>query len=70
MDHPSQDPANPVGLCAACRHVRVVRTPRSHFWLCERSRSDPRYARYPRLPVRTCPGYEPGAEPPGEPPRP
>ena len=46
------------GLCASCRHVRVVATPRSQFLLCERSRTDPTYARYPRLPMRECPGYE------------
>jgi len=30
----------------------------SQFSLCERSRSDPAYPRYPRLPVRECRGYE------------
>ena len=30
----------------------------SRFLLCERSRTDARYARYPRLPVIRCPGYE------------
>jgi hypothetical protein len=33
------------------------------FSLCERSRSEPdRYARYPRLPVERCDGFE-AAEP-------
>ncbi len=50
------DPA--VGLCARCRHARRVATPRSLFWLCERSRVDTTYARYPRLPVVSCAGYE------------
>ena len=57
------------GLCASCRHARVVATPRSQFLLCERSRTDPTYARYPRLPMRACPGHErgePGAETGGE----
>jgi hypothetical protein len=53
----SPDPA--VGLCATCRHSRRVETPRSTFWLCERSRTDPSFEKYPRLPVRECPGYEP-----------
>jgi hypothetical protein len=53
-----EDPA--VGLCARCRHARRVATPRSLFWLCERSRTDPGYARYPRLPMLSCPGFEPG----------
>ena len=48
------------GLCAHCRHARAVETPRSRFWLCERSREDVNYARYPRLPVLACPGFEPG----------
>ena len=60
-----EDPA--VGLCARCRHARQVATPRSLFWLCERSRDDANYARYPRLPILDCPGFEPG-EPVGSPP--
>lgn len=47
------------GLCASCIHARPVRTPRSAFWLCERSREDARFERYPRLPVLQCPGYAP-----------
>ena len=27
--------------------------------MCRRSREDPAYPRYPRLPVLACPGYEP-----------
>ena len=53
-----EDPA--VGLCARCRHARRVETPRSLFWLCERSKVDTTYARYPRLPMQSCPGFEPG----------
>ena len=53
-----EDPA--VGLCARCAHARHVDTPRSRFWLCDRSRVDTSYARYPRLPMRECRGYEPG----------
>jgi hypothetical protein len=26
--------------------------------MCERSKVDPRFAKYPRLPVTSCPGYE------------
>ncbi len=50
----------PAGLCERCRHARLVRTPRSAFWLCGRSAMEPGYARYPRLPVLACPGHEPG----------
>ena len=47
------------GLCGSCRHGRRVVTLRgSQFWLCERSRSDPAFPRYPGLPVVTCRGYE------------
>ena len=49
------------GLCDSCRHQRIVRNTRgSQFSLCERSRSDPRFPRYPRLPVTRCDGYEEG----------
>jgi hypothetical protein len=47
------------GLCDTCRHQRVVRNTRdSAFSLCERSRTDPGFPRYPRLPVVACRGYE------------
>lgn len=50
------------GLCAGCRHGREIRSDRgSVFWLCRRSATDPRFPRYPALPVRACPGYEPEA---------
>jgi hypothetical protein len=45
------------GLCATCAHARLVSTPRSRFLLCEKSREDERFARYPRLPVIACEGY-------------
>ncbi|HLM49712.1 MAG TPA: hypothetical protein VK279_04130 [Solirubrobacteraceae bacterium] len=48
----------PAGLCDTCRFQRVIRTTRgSAFSLCERSRTDPAYVKYPRLPVRACPGW-------------
>jgi hypothetical protein len=48
-----------VGLCARCRHARRLRSERgSAFWLCGRAAADRRFAKYPRLPVRECPGYE------------
>ncbi len=49
----------PAGLCDTCAHQRVIRNTRgSQFSLCERSRTDPAYPRYPRLPVNDCPGWE------------
>ena len=50
------------GLCGACAHARSIITARgSRFYLCELSRTDPRFPRYPRLPVLRCPGFEPRA---------
>jgi hypothetical protein len=47
------------GLCDSCAHQRIVTNTRgSVFSLCERSRKDPDYPRYPRLPVLSCPGYD------------
>ena len=48
------------GLCGACTHSRRIETRTgSVFRLCERSATDPRYRRYPVLPVLTCAGFEP-----------
>lgn len=47
------------GLCATCAHAHVIQNRRgSRFHLCERSREDASFPRYPRLPVLRCPGYE------------
>lgn len=47
------------GLCDSCVHQQLVPNTRgSVFSLCKRSREDPAYPRYPRLPVLSCPGYE------------
>ncbi|MCE9627687.1 MAG: hypothetical protein K8R56_07215 [Candidatus Eisenbacteria bacterium] len=54
------------GLCATCAHARAVVTPRSRFLLCEKSREDAQFARYPRLPVIACAGYEPRAQGPSD----
>ncbi|HLM86370.1 MAG TPA: hypothetical protein VK272_09305 [Solirubrobacteraceae bacterium] len=59
----AQTGAPAVGLCATCKHQQIVRNTRgSSFSLCGRSREDPAYPRYPRLPVLACPGYEPRGE--------
>lgn len=50
----------PTGLCDSCLHQRLVPNTRgSVFSLCERSKTDPSYPRYPRVPVLSCPGFEP-----------
>lgn len=47
------------GLCESCRHSRKVESARgSTFWLCELSFTDPRFVKYPPLPVLECLGYE------------
>ena len=57
---PSARPGPPPGLCGTCRHSRVIVTARgSTFRLCERSAADPRFPRYPNLPVVSCIGFEP-----------
>ena len=54
-------PRPPAGLCDSCLHQRLIRNTRgSEFSLCERSRTDPAYPRYPRLPVTECAGHELG----------
>ncbi len=48
-----------VGLCATCAHAKPVTSARgSTFWLCGRAAEDPRFPKYPRLPVLRCPGFE------------
>jgi hypothetical protein len=60
-------PRQTAGLCDRCLHQRLVPNTRgSVFSLCERSRSDPRYPRYPSLPVLRCPGFEPRGERAGD----
>jgi len=46
------------GLCASCAHLQIVRSARgSEFVLCRLSFSDPRFPKYPLLPVLECAGY-------------
>jgi len=50
------------GLCDRCLHQRLVPNTRgSVFTLCERSRIDGSFPKYPRVPVAECRGYEPGS---------
>jgi hypothetical protein len=49
-----------VGLCESCEHARCVRNARgSSFWLCGLHERDPRFLKYPPLPVHTCAGHAP-----------
>jgi hypothetical protein len=50
------------GLCNSCLQQRVITSGRgSAFSLCRLSAFDERFARYPRLPVLACDGYEAGS---------
>ncbi len=56
-------PENPnfamAGLCSQCQHARLVESNKgSTFLLCELSKTDSRFAKYPRLPVLSCSGYQ------------
>jgi hypothetical protein len=54
-----ESPRTGVGLCADCRFRRLIESHRgSTFYLCERSTTDRSFAKYPRLPVLRCAGYE------------
>jgi hypothetical protein len=47
-----------IGLCATCRHMEAVHSQRgSTFYRCGLSDRDPRFRRYPVLPVIACSGY-------------
>lgn len=50
--------ATQVGLCLTCRHSKRIETARSVFWMCGLAAVDPRFVKYPRLPVIECDGYE------------
>ncbi|HEY3664350.1 MAG TPA: hypothetical protein VGL19_00060 [Polyangiaceae bacterium] len=63
MDSDAQRRAR-VGLCLTCVHARCIESAKgSEFWLCELSKSDPRFKKYPPLPVRACFGFKPHATP-------
>ena len=52
-------PPQPAGLCDTCRHQKVIRNTRgSSFSMCLLSKQDDRFAKYPRLPVMKCPGWQ------------
>jgi hypothetical protein len=57
MDDPAREPPH-AGLCASCVHAAIIRSSRGAvFYMCQLSKTDPRFARYPRLPVIDCAGY-------------
>lgn len=57
-----REPKIPAGLCSKCCHAEQVPSARgSTFVLCRMSTIDPRFPKYPRLPVNECTGYSPKA---------
>jgi len=58
---------HPAGLCVVCRHHRVTGNRRgSQFYLCELSKTDARFRRYPPLPMMRCAGFQEGEPDPWE----
>lgn len=49
------------GLCTLCAHLQVLRSRRSTFVRCALHDRDPRFPRYPVLPVARCGGFSPTA---------
>jgi hypothetical protein len=46
------------GLCASCVHAKPITSSKgSTFMMCLLSQTDPRFPRYPPLPVLACDGY-------------
>ena len=46
-------------LCPRCAHVKTIATAKgSAFFLCELSKADPRWPKYPPQPVLACAGFE------------
>jgi hypothetical protein len=49
-----------VGLCGSCEHAQKITSSKgSTFYLCRLSETDPRFRKYPSLPVTACIGYQP-----------
>jgi hypothetical protein len=56
----ASDEQQRVGLCVECRRMRRIVSERgSVFFLCRLSVTDASFPKYPRLPVRQCPGFSP-----------
>jgi hypothetical protein len=54
-----EEPERRIGLCWTCSHRSTIVSNRgSVFYLCDRSRTDPNYPKYPRLPVIACAGWD------------
>lgn len=48
-----------VGLCESCRfHSLIVSDKGTEFHLCEKSKTDSTFPKYPQLPVKECNGFQ------------
>lgn len=48
------------GLCGSCQNAARIESARgSVFYRCTLADTDPRFRKYPQLPVRQCPGHRP-----------
>jgi hypothetical protein len=57
----------PAGICEGCRHVHVVTSARGSVFLrCLLHDIDPRFPKYPPLPVTQCSGFACQEAPKGE----
>ena len=60
MSVPPRPYSPPAGLCESCANVKIVETRKgSRFYLCTLSEVDPRFPKYPGIPVLRCVGYVP-----------
>jgi hypothetical protein len=62
VERPEASASIKFGLCADCVHARTITSEKGSIFLqCRLSFSDSRFAKYPRLPVLRCSGYEKSA---------
>lgn len=46
------------GLCGRCENARRIESAKgSVFWQCTLAKTDPRFRKYPQLPVLDCSGF-------------
>ncbi|HEX7573397.1 MAG TPA: hypothetical protein VF514_09900 [Bacteroidota bacterium] len=54
----SSHPRSAAGLCGRCLHAHEVKSAHgSTFIRCGLSAADPRFPKYPRIPVLACTGF-------------
>jgi hypothetical protein len=57
-DRGTREDVTAAGLCANCVHSKKIISDRGAvFWQCGLASTDPRFPKYPRLPVLQCSGY-------------